>query len=64
MLIEIQAIEESNLPEQTKQTLLAIWLANQPEGKWELEAYQHVAEIKEYEPAALVQQGLKMGLKP
>jgi len=56
---EAQAIEQSNLPAQSKKTLLAVLLAKQ-EG-WYFEAYQRVASITGYYPAQLVKQGLERG---
>ncbi|MDM8563485.1 hypothetical protein QUF54_09045 [Candidatus Marithioploca araucensis] len=59
---EAQAIEQSNLPELSKKTLLAVLLAKQ-EG-WYFEAYQRVASITGYYPAQLLKQGLEMGERP
>ncbi|EDN70882.1 hypothetical protein BGP_5843 [Beggiatoa sp. PS] len=46
-LKELLDIQNLDIPEKTKQTLLAAWLANQGE-EWIFEAYQHVAGIRTY----------------
>lgn len=59
---EAQAIEQSNLPDLSKKTLLVAWLAKQ--GGWYFEAYQRIASITGYYPAQLVKQGLERGKRP
>ena len=52
-------MQASTLPVETKQTLLAAWLAQQDKGVWQFEAYQRVAGIaKNYQPALLVVEGM------
>jgi len=41
--VEANAIQQSDLPELSKQTLLTAWLAVQENEAWGLEAYQRVA---------------------
>jgi len=59
---EARAIEQSDLPKSSKETLLAAWLAKQ--GGWYFEAYQRIAPITGYYPAQLVKQGLERGKRP
>jgi len=55
-------IEQSRLPELSKKTLQAAWLAK--EGGWHFEAYQQVTKITGYYPAQLVKLGLERGKRP
>jgi len=57
---EVKAIQNKSLPENSRRTLLASWLAQHQD--WRLEAYQQVAEIADqFYPALLVKEGLAGG---
>jgi hypothetical protein len=45
---------ETSVPEATRLTAQAIWLAAQKKKKWVFEAYQQIAELAEHYPAARV----------
>jgi len=56
-------LEESGLSPETRQTVRALWLAAQPQGRWMLEAYQQASEIAErHYPARLLRDQLEKGL--
>lgn len=61
---EVKTIIQSDLPEPSKQTLLAAWLWTQEKGIWGFEVYQRVAKIKGYYPALLIKGGLERGERP
>ncbi|MBE9563252.1 MAG: hypothetical protein IMF12_10365 [Proteobacteria bacterium] len=54
-------ISNSKLPVEVRQTLQAIWLAQQNDGKWAFEAYQQIAPLDDYKPAKLLKDALANG---
>ncbi len=56
-----QAILNSQLPTEIRQTLQAIWLIKQNNGEWIFEAYQQVAPFNDYQPAKLLKNALARG---
>lgn len=55
-----QAIKANIMPEPTKLTLFAAWLAQQKQGAWKFEAYQQTVGIaKKYQPALLIRKELE-----
>ncbi|MDM8566226.1 hypothetical protein QUF74_11335 [Candidatus Halobeggiatoa sp. HSG11] len=58
-----KAVLNSKLPIEVRQTLQAIWLAKQNNGKWVFEAYQQIAPFNNYQPAKLLKDALANGKK-
>jgi hypothetical protein len=59
-----QIVTISELPESTRLTLQATWLAAQEKGKWAFEAYQQIAGIAEnYLPARLLRDALEESVR-
>jgi len=56
-----QNLLNSELPIEIQQTLQAIWLTKQNNGKWIFEAYQQVAPLNDYQPAKLLKDALARG---
>ena len=55
-------LQKANLPEFTRLTLQAAWLAAQDRGRWAFEAYQSVAPIAQYyQPARILRDTLEKG---
>jgi len=55
-------LQNANLPELTRLTLQAAWLASQDRGIWTFEAYQSVAPIAQYyRPARILRDTLEKG---
>jgi hypothetical protein len=54
-------IKRAPLPEKTRQTLQAAWLAKQHGKQWSYEAYQLVGNVKNYAPAQALQDALVLG---
>jgi hypothetical protein len=55
-------LQNANLPELTRLTLQAAWLASQDRGIWAFEAYQSVAPIAQYyQPARILRDTLEKG---
>lgn len=58
-------LAKTNLPYQTRETLIAGWLAGQDEGKWMWEAYMRVSDLPaDYAPAATLRNALENGSAP
>lgn len=60
---EKKELKNSNITPEKYDTLLALWLIHKSQ-KFALEAYQLVAEVKDYQPALLVKHGLSSGNLP
>lgn len=58
---ESDELTNIHLPEKTRQTLQAAWLAKQHGKQWSFEAYQLAVSIKNYAPALALQEALIWG---